>query len=96
MPSIEDIVREMRNNPTNIKFRDLERVCGHFFGESRVKGSHYKYKTPWAGNPRVNIQEMKGGKAKPYQVRQVLDSIDKLEGEKREETEEVQDDGEQV
>ena len=93
MPSIEDIIREMRNNPANIKFHDLKRVCGHFFGEARVKGSHHKYKMPWAGNPRVNIQEMKGGKAKPYQVRQVLDSIDKLEGEKREEAEEVQIDG---
>ncbi|WP_255562040.1 hypothetical protein [Zooshikella harenae] len=38
------------------------------------------YKTPWPGDPRVNIQEGKGGKAKPYQVRQVLAAIEKLEG----------------
>lgn len=31
------------------------------------------------GDPRVNIQEGKGGKAKDYQVRQVLRAIDKLE-----------------
>ena len=31
------------------------------------------------GDPRVNIQDA-GGKAKPYQVRQVLQAIDKLEG----------------
>jgi len=37
------------------------------------------FKTPWPGDPRVNIQNAKG-KAKPYQVRQVLQAIDKIEG----------------
>jgi hypothetical protein len=40
--------------------------------------SHRVYKTPWPGDPRVNIQNAKG-KAKPYQVRQVLLAIEKLE-----------------
>jgi hypothetical protein len=31
----------------------------------------------WQGDPRVNIQNAKG-KAKPYQVRQVLQAIEKL------------------
>jgi hypothetical protein len=35
------------------------------------------FKTPWPGDPRVNIPEDKG-KAKAYQVRQVLLAIDKL------------------
>ena len=30
-------------------------------------------------NPRVNIQRGKDGNAKAYQVRQVLDAIDRLE-----------------
>jgi hypothetical protein len=34
-------------------------------------------KAPWPGDPRVNIQNAKG-KAKPYQVRQVLQAIEKL------------------
>jgi hypothetical protein len=33
---------------------------------------------PWAGDPRVNIQDDRG-KAKPYQVRQVLAAIKRLE-----------------
>jgi hypothetical protein len=37
------------------------------------------FKTPWPGDPRVNIQEEKG-KAKAYQVRQVLAAIDKPKG----------------
>lgn len=32
---------------------------------------------PWGGDPRVNIQSDKG-KAKLYQVKQVLDAITKL------------------
>ena len=35
---------------------------------------------PWQGDPRVNIQNIKG-EAKPYQVRQVLAAITKLKGE---------------
>jgi len=37
------------------------------------------YRTPWRGDPRVNIQNDKG-KAKPYRVRQVIKVIEKLEG----------------
>jgi hypothetical protein len=33
---------------------------------------------PWPGDPRVNIQNHKG-KAKAYQVRQVLLAIERLE-----------------
>lgn len=51
----------------------------YYFGEPRQKGtSHRVYKTPWQGDPRVNIQNKKG-KAKPYQVKQVLRAIAKLE-----------------
>jgi hypothetical protein len=32
---------------------------------------------PWQGDPRVNIQN-KNGKAKSYQVRQVLRAIERL------------------
>ena len=48
-------------------------------GEPRQKGtSHRVYKTPWQGDPRVNIQNKKG-KAKPYQVKQVLLAIARRE-----------------
>lgn len=69
----------MRHNPTNVSFADLKAVCEHCFGPPRQGGtSHTVFRTPWAGNPRVNIQN-KGGKAKPYQVAQVLAAIDKLD-----------------
>ena len=71
----------MERNPTDIRFEDLCKVCDLFFGEPRHKGtSHRVYRIPWPGDPRVNIQE-KDGKAKAYQVRQVLKALKKLEEE---------------
>ena len=79
MPQIEKLLAQFQNNPKNVNFTDLVKVCNHYFGEPRQQGSsHCVYKTPWAGNPRVNIQE-KNGKAKVYQVKQVLEAIEKIE-----------------
>lgn len=84
MKNIEKLVSEIEASPKNVKFVDLCRVCDHYFGDPRQKGtSHRVYKTPWPGNPRVNIQAGKGGKAKVYQVYQVLEAIDKLASLKR-------------
>ncbi|MHB1590627.1 MAG: hypothetical protein ACYCTW_03710 [Sulfuricella sp.] len=79
MSSAKKILDQMRKEPTNVRFADLRKVCESFFGEPRQNGSsHLIFKMPWPGDPRVNIQDA-GGKAKPYQVRQVLQAIDKLE-----------------
>ena len=69
----------MRIQPAGVRFADLRTVCDACFGKPRQSASsHIIYKTPWPGDPRVNIQNDKG-RAKPYQVRQVLLAIDKLE-----------------
>ncbi len=82
MSSAKKILDQMRKEPTNVRFAQLRKVCELFFGEPRQNGtSHLIFKMPWPGDPRVNIQEA-GGKAKPYQVRQVLQAIDKLENKK--------------
>ena len=76
------ILAQMRREPSNVRFSELKKVCRHFFGDPRQDGtSHAVFKTPWIGDPRINIQDAKG-KAKPYQVRQVLLAIDKLENMK--------------
>ncbi|HEV7368635.1 hypothetical protein [Arenibaculum sp.] len=80
MARVDGILQRMRNNPGGIPFEDVVKVCEHYFGASRQNGtSHRIYKMPWAGDPRVNIQRGKDGKAKSYQVRQVVQAIDKLE-----------------
>ena len=79
MTSLEKLLEQMRREPANVRFSDLKKVCVACFGEPRQAGSsHAIFKTPWPGDPRVNIQNAKG-KAKPYQVRQVLQAIEKLD-----------------
>ena len=80
MSSVQKILKQLREEPTNVRFADLRKVCESFFGEPRQSGtSHLVFKMPWQGDPRINIQDA-NGKAKPYQVRQVLQAIDKLKG----------------
>ncbi|SDC04039.1 hypothetical protein GA0111570_11545 [Raineyella antarctica] len=79
MSSVEKLVAGMRRNPQDVRYEDLHKVCEHYFGSPRRSGgSHAVFKTPWPGDPRVNIQN-DNGKAKSYQVRQVLAAIDKKE-----------------
>jgi len=78
----QDIIQQMRDNPHGVRFSDLCKICDIYFGLARQSGSSHKvYKTPWPGDPRVNIQNNKG-KAKPYQVKQVLLAIKRLEESK--------------
>ena len=78
MASSTKILDQMRREPGNVRFVDLKKLCEAHFGKPRQTGTSYAvFKTPWVGDPRINIQD---GKAKAYQVRQVLLAIDKLEG----------------
>ncbi len=81
--SSKKILDKMRREPSNVRFADLKKVCEEFFGQPRQNGtSHAIFKTPWIGDPRINIQEDKG-KAKAYQVKQVLLAIEKLEQQRK-------------
>ncbi len=82
MKSGDKVIEQMRKEPANVRFSALFGVCETYFGKPRQQGgSHAIFKTPWPGDPRVNIQNDKG-KAKAYQVRQVLLAIEKLENMK--------------
>ncbi len=84
MKQIEDLVALMQQKQKGIKFTDLVKVCDHYFGKPRQNGtSHVIYKTPWQGDPRINIQKS-GKEAKFYQVKQVLMAINKLKEEENE------------
>ena len=79
MAKIDDLLAQMKRNPKDVRFTDLCKVCEYFFGEPRKSASSHRiYKTPWQGDPRINIQNHKG-KAKAYQVKQVLLALEKLE-----------------
>lgn len=70
--------KQILDNPNNVPFSKLLALCGSYFGEPRIAGSHHIFKTPWPGDPRVNLQR-DGKMAKPYQVLQVKKAIEKME-----------------
>lgn len=79
MDKIKVVINELERNPQNIRYTRLCEICDFYFGEARQKGtSHRVYKMPWSGDPRVNIQDSKG-KAKIYQVKQVINALKRLE-----------------
>ena len=79
MGGVEEILAQMNQNHKDVRFRDLCKACDFYFGKPRQVGSSHRiYKTPWQGDPRVNIQN-DHGKAKAYQVKQVLLAIERLE-----------------
>ena len=58
-------------------------ICEELFGKSRDGKHNYIFKTPWRDDPRINLQVDKGasGKAKPYQVKQVRDKLERMKDE---------------
>ncbi|RLP77574.1 toxin HicA [Mycetocola tolaasinivorans] len=81
MANMKKVLIRISQNPGDVRFAELVRVCDHYFGEPRQNGtSHRVYQMPWQGDPRVNIQNIRG-RAKAYQVKQVLAAIAKMTGE---------------
>jgi len=79
MVNFVKILKQIKANPKGVQFSDLCKICEHYFGKPRQSGSSHRiYKTPWQGDPRVNIQNKKG-KTKSYQVKQVIKAIERME-----------------
>lgn len=71
------LIASMRASQNNVGYKDLCALVEHMgFVGRRQEGSHVIYRHGTRKDlPLVNLQEA-GGKAKPYQVRQVLKLID--------------------
>ena len=70
MKRMDQLIKKCEASPENIRFSELCALCDHFFGQARQTGTSH----------RINIQDDKG-KAKRYQVKQVVLAIRKLEAE---------------
>jgi hypothetical protein len=77
--TIDAALKELSGNEANIRFVRLVTIATMFFGSPRIKGSHYIFKMPWPGDPRINLQKERG-KAKYYQVRQLISALERLKG----------------
>lgn len=74
---IDEASKELAQKEKSLNFNRLKGICESFFGTPRINGSHYIFATGLDDPPTVNIQSHKG-KAKPYQVRQVRQVLEKL------------------
>jgi len=73
---IREDIRELQAG--GVRFSRLVTVCTKWFGQPRITGSHHVFKMPWKGRPTINLQKAPGGKAKSYQVGQVVTTLEKL------------------
>lgn len=76
MGKCDKLLDKARNSQANVTFKELCRLAECFgFALARTRGSHCIYKAPGV-QETVNLQPTSDGKAKAYQVRQVLKHID--------------------
>ena len=61
---------------TNIRFSDLRILVLSFGFKERIKGDHYIYSKTGI-TEIINLQPRNDGKAKPYQIKQVRNLIQK-------------------
>jgi predicted RNA binding protein YcfA (HicA-like mRNA interferase family) len=72
----QKLLRKVLAGGNNIDFDDMVIVVEAFgFSLSRVNGSHHIFENPAIGE-QLNLQNKKG-KAKPYQIRQFLQIVER-------------------
>ena len=70
------LLEKARSGSKNIRFADIVRLAEAFgFRESRVNGSHHIF-VHQGLRELVNLQNVRG-KAKPYQIRQFLQLVER-------------------
>jgi hypothetical protein len=78
MPNCLKLLEQARNSPSNLRFTELCQLAEcHGFVLARQSSSHRLYKYP----RRIGIMNFQSdsGKAKAYQVKQLLVAIEELE-----------------
>ena len=70
------LYEEIKRNPNNIRFKKICKIAEVFgFKQRKGKGSHHIFIHPEV-NELLNFQNV-SGKAKPYQVKQLIKIIEK-------------------
>ena len=73
---VEKTLERARAGSRNLRFSDVTRLVESFgFELVRIRGSHHIFSHPSIAE-LVNLQSV-NGKCKPYQVKQVLDIVDR-------------------
>ena len=75
--NLQRLLIKAYNSPAGLSFPEMQRLVEAFgFRLSRVSGSHHIYVRPET-REIVNLQSVRGD-AKPYQVRQFLQLVERL------------------
>lgn len=76
MANARKLLNKALRNPRDLRFTEAVRLAEGFgFQLSRISGSHHIFVHP-AVRELVNLQDV-GGQAKPYQVRQLLQLVER-------------------
>ena len=78
--SCGDLLAEAKGNPDGVGFDDALKLAESYGFTRRGKGGHNAIFKRKGFLKLLNFQPRKDGKAKGYQVRQLLDAIEELEG----------------
>ncbi len=79
MSKAEKRLEAIRTNPKNVRFEDLCSAAERLgFVHERTSGSHHIFRHPGPPAETLDLQPGKDGKAKPYQVDDFLEAIDRL------------------
>ena len=72
---VQKLLQKALNSPQNLRFTEGIRLAKAFgFRVARIRGSHYILKRP--GVPELMNFQNAGGKAKPYQIKQMLEIVE--------------------
>ena len=75
--------QKIKNNPHDVDFKEALQWLQDFgFVLERIKGSHDILRHPLTKD-KINLQKDKSGKAKPYQIKQALKIIQRMQKERR-------------
>jgi predicted RNA binding protein YcfA (HicA-like mRNA interferase family) len=73
MSKREKLYDQVRGNPANVRYEDALRLAKYAgFTHERTTGSHEIYHHPRIPTGILNFQRASDGKAKPYQVKQLM------------------------
>ena len=76
MTKKREIYEKLKNNPRNVRFEELCKAAELFGFRFRVEKAAIEFTSERGSKKSLNFQNVKG-KAKPYQVRQLLKVIEK-------------------
>jgi hypothetical protein len=80
MSDCDDLYERARKRPQSLRLKEAIQLAECWgFVLARQTGSHRIYKRKGYIHP-VNLQPLKNGMAKPFQVRQILAAIEDLKG----------------